>query len=120
RRSSPALRGARLTFVAILLFVILFGYSLCALYVDWLWFQEVKHPAVFSATISAKLTLFFGFGILFFLFCYFNVWLAQKMNAGRQRPRILVEEREQIRAMARAATRWIAVAASIVLAFLIG
>ena len=63
-------------------FLLVFGYQLATLYTDSQWFNELGQSAVFSKTLGARLQLFFGFGLLFFLIVYFNLWLARRLNAA--------------------------------------
>ncbi len=116
---SPALRGARLAFLVALLFCILFGYQLVTLFTDWLWFNELGHAEVYRTILKTKVALFLGFGLLFFLFCYTNLWLAQRMNVDRPRPRVFDREREQVREVALSVARWGALGGSILVAFII-
>ena len=80
------LRFLRYLFLAVVLGTILFGYQVTRLYTDWLWFVEMKQAGVFSTIVWSRVTLFAGFGLLFFLVCYANLWLAQRLNAGKPRP----------------------------------
>lgn len=120
RRGSGWLRALRMLVIAAVAGLILFGYQLARLYTDWFWFSELGRGQVFTTIIGARLTLFFGFGILFFLVFYFNVWLAGRMNARAQRPRFLDPEREVYAQMARMAARWLGVGGAIFLSFLVG
>jgi uncharacterized protein len=120
RRTPGWLKGARIAFVAFILFLVLFGYQTASLYTDWLWFHELGQRGVFTTALGAKITLFLGFGLLFFVICYFNLWLAQRMNADRPRMRYLDPQREQIADLARTATKFGSVVGAVVLAFLVG
>jgi len=121
RRSTPGwLRALRIAFLIALGVVILFGYQIARLYTDWIWFAEMGRPSVFTTILGARLTLFFGFGLLFFLVFYFNVWLAGRINARQQRPRYMDPEREVYAQMARLAARWLGLGGAIFLAFLVG
>ena len=110
----------RLALIALLFAILVLSYPLSNLYTEWQWLTELKQPRVFTTTVGAKLTLFFGFGILFFLIAYFNFWLAQKLNAGRARPRMVDLERANLSRMARQASGVLAVAAAAGLAVLSG
>src|SRR5262249_28029599 len=118
-QASPWLRNGRFILLAIILCLVLFGYQIAKIYTDWQWFGELGQSAVFSTTIGVRLTLFFGFGLLFFLVCYFNLWLAQRLNAGRSRPPTLDPERERMRQIARQAAHWVSLGGSVFLAFLV-
>ncbi len=73
---------ARLILLVILLAALLLslGNSL-ALYVDWLWFGEVGYQAVFTTLLFAQVMVGGGFGAIFFLIFFVNVYLA-----GRHQP----------------------------------
>lgn len=121
RRPAPMwLRITRIVFLSVVAIAIVFGYQLARLYTDWAWFGEIGHPGVFATILGARLSLFFGFGVLFFLVFYFNVWLAGRINAQKARPRYMDPEREIYAQIARAATRWLGVGGAIFLAFLVG
>ncbi|MCC6728329.1 MAG: UPF0182 family protein [Chthonomonadales bacterium] len=113
-------RVARVVLAVVVLLVVLFGYQTIRLYTDWLWFRELGRASVFSGIVGARLLLFLGFGALFFVICYFNLWLAARLGAGRARPRFVDSEREEMSAAARKAARLAAVAGAVVLAFLVG
>jgi uncharacterized membrane protein (UPF0182 family) len=125
RRTPPWLRAARYAVLAIVVILFVFGFQLAKLYTDSQWFAELGQSGVFSTTIGAKLQLFFGFGLLFFLVIWFNLWLARRMNAGVPRSRPLRSsagdiEREKVAEMLRhGADRsavWIAVVVSVLVA----
>ncbi|MBM3492958.1 MAG: UPF0182 family protein [Armatimonadetes bacterium] len=121
RRPAPAwLRMTRIAVLTALGIVVVFGYQLARLYTDWVWFREVGRPTVYTTILGARLTLFFGFGLLFFAFFYFNVWLAGRLNARKARPQYMDPEREIYAQIARAATRWLGVGGAVFFAFLVG
>lgn len=121
RRRTPAwLRTLRIAFLIAVAILILFGYQLARLYTDWAWFGELNRRAVFSTILGTRLILFFGFGLLFFLVFYFNVWLASRINASAARPRFMDPEREVYAQVARSAARWLGVGGAIFVAFLVG
>jgi len=119
-RTPGWLKALRITFLVVLAVLLLFGYQLARLYTDWAWFGELGRRDVFSTILGARLMLFFGVGLLFFLIFYFNVWLAGRINATAQRPRFLDPERELYAHMARMAARWLGVGGAVFLAFLVG
>ncbi|MBI3989099.1 MAG: UPF0182 family protein, partial [candidate division NC10 bacterium] len=51
-------------------------------YTDWLWFHEIKLPFVFVKILTTRLLLAGIFGVLFFLFLYFNLRLAGRTVAA--------------------------------------
>jgi uncharacterized membrane protein (UPF0182 family) len=109
----------RYLFLALIVYALLFGYQTLSIYTDWLWFGEMQQLGVFRTSLWTRLQLFFGFGLLFFLICYSNLWLAQRLNDSRPRPRMLDVEREQLGHIARRATHWGSLGGSIFLAFLV-
>lgn len=120
RRSPAWLRGARYAILAAVLLVVMFGYQINALYTDSLWFAELGQSAVFRTAVGTRILLFFGFGLLFFLLCYLNLWLAERLNAAHARPRVIDLEQEEFSRMVRRIAHWGALAGSAVLAFLVG
>jgi hypothetical protein len=89
---------------------------------DWQWFGEMGQATVFQTTLLARLGLFLGFGLLFFLIVFLNVWLAQRMNSANPRTRRIqfADERIQIAEAARHLTYWGLLAATVVVALLVG
>jgi len=112
-------RGARYAILIALLLLLLFGYQINALYTDSLWFAELGQSDVFRTIIGTKVLLFFGFGLLFFLLCYLNLWLAERLNMARPRPRVIDMEQEQFSLIARRIAHWGALAGSVLLSFLV-
>jgi uncharacterized membrane protein (UPF0182 family) len=118
---TPAwLKAVRVAVLALIVIAVLFGYPLVRLYTDWLWFGEMRHPGVYGRILGARVLLFFGFGLLFFLLAYFNLWLALRFNAARPRARLMDLDREQFSRTARRAMGWLALGGSVFLAFLVG
>ena len=72
----------RLTLLVVLFVLLLLslGNSL-ALYVDWLWFEEVGYQSVFTTLLSSQILVGGAFGAVFFLVFFTNVYLA-----GRHQP----------------------------------
>ena len=50
--------------------------SLSGFYADWLWYKSVDYTSVWSTTLSTKVYLFIGFGLVTSLFVLLNVYLA--------------------------------------------
>ncbi|HSV74855.1 MAG TPA: UPF0182 family protein, partial [Chthonomonadales bacterium] len=114
------LRILRYVLIAVVVGVVLFGFQAARLYTDWLWFRELQQPGVFSTIVLSRVMLFFGFGALFFVLLYANLWLAQRLSTGRPRPRIVDFEREEFAQVVRRVAKWGAVALAVVMAFLVG
>ncbi|MGH7834185.1 MAG: UPF0182 family protein [Candidatus Binatia bacterium] len=70
-----------LLFLSVLFVMFFFGETIF-LYTDWLWFQEVGFPQVFTTVLTAKLILAVVFGGLFTLMLYYNVKLAARAPDG--------------------------------------
>src|SRR5215213_2204781 len=76
----PRLSG-RLVLVALalsVLVVIVFGRALARFYVDALWFDSLGHSDVFWGQITAKLTLFGLFFLVFLGVAGLNLYLADR------------------------------------------
>ncbi len=54
--------------------------GLVRLYTDWLWFQEVGFPAVFSTVLKTQVASGLIFGLAFFLVLYANAVLARRLG----------------------------------------
>jgi uncharacterized protein len=116
RKRGSLLKGLRLFVLAAILFAVFFGYQTVKLYTDWLWFKELQQAQVFSTAFSARIQLFIGFGAIFFLVVFLNIWLAHRLSADRPQTRRLVvpEEREQMAQFARQAAYWALMAAAVI------
>ncbi len=120
RKRMPPMVVFRYFVLAIIVLALLFGYQASALYTDWLWFQELRQPEVFSTRILASIKLFLGFGLLFFIVFYFNLWLAQSLNSQYVPPLGLGDGRAYLGQVARKLTRGISLGASVLLAVVMG
>jgi uncharacterized protein len=68
--------------VMVVLFMVLpFGRQVVELFTDWLWFQEVGFPGVFSTIMYTKVLLGLGAGLVAFLVLYLNL-LATRRGHG--------------------------------------
>jgi uncharacterized membrane protein (UPF0182 family) len=106
RRPSGWLRAARIFVLASIAVLLVFGFQLARLYTDSQWFAELGRSDVFATILGAKLQLFFGFGLLFFLVVWFNLWLARRLSSDVPRSRPLRMnpidvERERVTALLR-------------------
>jgi uncharacterized membrane protein (UPF0182 family) len=113
-------RTIRIIAAVIVLILVLFGYQAVKIYTDWLWFGELRQSAVFARMIGVRLTLFFGMGLLFYLFSHLNFWIAWRLNESRPRLRGLDPDREQISRIARSVLKRMVWIAPIVLALPMG
>ena len=110
----------RYAFIFMVVILALFGFQAVRLYTDWQWFGELKQTGVFTGTVYARMLLFFGLGTFFFLFSYFNLWLAQRYHQDGFTLHLQDNDREQLTLVARKAMRWIALAAAVFFAFMVG
>ncbi len=67
-----------------ILFVVLLAFSngMVSLWVDWLWFQELGYPVLFTRQLIAQWSLGAVFGVFFFITLYGTVLIARVL-AGR-------------------------------------
>lgn len=119
----PAARGIvilRIAVIVLALFLLLFGAQTAALYTDSQWFAELGQSGVFRTVLGARLTLFFGIGLLFFGAIYLNLWIAQRLNATRTRPLHMDMDRQAFGETLRRVIHRLAFGGSVLLAFLVG
>jgi hypothetical protein len=50
-----------------------------SLYLNWLWFGEVRYRQIFWGVLLTKLNLGLAFGVGFFVLVMFNAWLARRL-----------------------------------------
>jgi uncharacterized membrane protein (UPF0182 family) len=67
-----------LVVMVVLFMVVPFGRQVVELYTDWLWFDEVGFPGVFSTIVSTKVLLGMGAGIVVFLALYVNLLVTRR------------------------------------------
>src|SRR5438309_7134300 len=66
--------------------------QLVPLYTDWLWFQAVGYPAVFTPTLALRGALFSGLALSVLVFLYVNLTLAARTAA----PDVIWELEDQL------------------------
>src|SRR5262245_38889295 len=76
------MRGFTGLLLLVLLFVVVSFRQAIALYVDWLWFQEVGYTQLFTTTLLYKLILAVLSGGLLAALLYFNLKIAAVAPAG--------------------------------------
>ena len=70
--------------IPILLVVLLaFSNGIVSLWVDWLWFQELGYPILFSRQLMAQWSLGAAFGVFFFITLYGTVLIARVSGWAR-------------------------------------
>ena len=79
RRQPPNLRSPILIGGALLLLWILFSIA-PRLYTDYRWFEEVGYTSVFTTEWTARLAIFFGAALVFFLFYLINIAIARRLT----------------------------------------
>ena len=104
----------------LLLMFFSFSNAIVTFWTDWLWFEETGYAVLFTRSFFAEVWLTFVFGVAFFVAVYGNALLAR--NLARKTPHHFVEalfEIPQLNAL-KSGLRWILLAASLVLAYLVG
>ncbi len=89
------------------------------LWVDWLWFQELGYPVLFSKSLVTEILLTGISGFLFFVFVYSNSQLARRL--ARKQAHVYHEsvvEFPQLEGLKRF-IRWILLGVSLLLAYLV-
>ncbi|MEM9514568.1 MAG: UPF0182 family protein [Actinomycetota bacterium] len=71
-------RGALIAVGALFLFVVVFGRAIARFYIDLLWHQALGRSDVFWGVITAQVTLFGAFFLLFVLIAGFNLFIADR------------------------------------------
>jgi uncharacterized membrane protein (UPF0182 family) len=116
RRQPPDLRRPLLFITAFFLLWVLFSIA-PRLYTDYRWFEEVGYTSVFTTEWSARLTIFFGAAVVFFLFYLINIAIARRLT-----PRVTDESSRwaQVAAFAGKSITFLLVSAGLFLAFIVG
>ncbi len=86
-------RHALLVVILVLGVLWLLGGQAVALYTDWLWFQEVRFPGVFTTILSTKILLGLFAGLAVFVLLYVNLRLTAQ---GQGRDVLVMVEEEEI------------------------
>ena len=86
------------------------------LYTEWLWFQSVTYTQVFLISLYAKIALFAGSALAFFVFFILNLWIARIIAPRLTFP---TSDSDQL-GLARRMTTIIMFGAGLLLAFLFG
>ena len=82
------MRGFGGLLIFVILFLVLSFRQAIALYIDWLWFQEVGYTQLFTISLSYKLILGFSAGALLSLMLYVNLKIAAVAPTGFRFSRI--------------------------------
>ncbi|MEW5718616.1 MAG: UPF0182 family protein, partial [Chloroflexota bacterium] len=113
RRQPPNLRKPILWVTVF--FLLWLGFSIAPrLYTDYRWFEEVGYTSVFTTELTARVAIFFGAAIVFFLFYLVNIAIARRLT-----PRVTDESSRwaQVAAFAGKSITFLLVAAGLFLAF---
>ena len=104
----------------LLLMVLSFSNAIVTFWTDWLWFEETGYAVLFTRSFFAELWLTFVFGAVFFVAVYGNALLARAL--ARRSPHHFVQALFEIPQldMLKSGLRWILLAGSLVLSYLVG
>lgn len=72
-------RGILIALGGLFLFVLIFGRAIARFYVDYLWHDALGRNDVFWGALGAKVTLFFGFFLIFAVVAGINLLVADRM-----------------------------------------
>jgi uncharacterized membrane protein (UPF0182 family) len=110
--------GVLIPILVILLFT--FSNAIVNFWTDWLWFEELGYPILFTRSVVTQIALTALFGLLFFAAVYGNALLARYL--ARKGPRYYVENILDIPQLEglRSGIRWILLGGSLFLAYLVG
>ncbi len=81
------IRISIISFLLILFFVVLPG--ILAIYVDWLWFDELGYGKLFSTILFAKIFIGAGVGIISFILIYLNIRIASFLARSSSKGNLL-------------------------------
>ena len=104
----------------LVLLLLSFSNAIVTFWTDWLWFEETGYPVLFTRSFFAEVWLTCVFGAVFFVGVYGNALLARTL--ARRMPRRFVETLIEIPQldMLKSGLRWILLAGSLVLSYLVG
>jgi uncharacterized membrane protein (UPF0182 family) len=116
RRPSLNLRRPILLVTAFFLLWILVS-ILPRLYTDYRWFEEVGYTSVFVTELNARVAIFFGAALVFFVFYIINIAIARRLT-----PRFADESSRwtQLAMFAGKSITFLLVSAGLLLAFIVG
>ncbi len=66
-----------------LFFIVFFLPQFISLYVDWLWFKDVKFEKIFTTILNAKVIAAFAGGLTGFIISYINIRISMQVTKGR-------------------------------------
>ena len=72
-----------LLFTITLFFVLFFLPQFISLYVDWLWFKDVRFEKIFTTNLNAQAIAAFAGGLAGFVITYLNISVAMRATKGR-------------------------------------
>jgi uncharacterized membrane protein (UPF0182 family) len=82
RTNSPHSKFWRSLILLLLVMGLALAGRMVGLYVDWLWFQEVRFETVFLTVLLTKLKVGLGLGLVFLALLGGNLWMAHRRAAG--------------------------------------
>ncbi len=72
-----------LLFLFSLFFIVFFLPQFISLYVDWLWFKDVKFEKIFTTKLNAQAITAFAGGLTGFIISYINIRISMQVTKGR-------------------------------------
>jgi len=72
-----------ISFSVVLVLALFFLPSFISLYVDWLWFKDVRFEKIFSTKLNAQAMTAFAGLLAGFVITYVNIWFSMKVTKGR-------------------------------------
>jgi uncharacterized protein len=80
----PGRSPQRIVFISLVLFfAIFFLPQFISLYVDWLWFKDVRFEKIFLTKLNAEALSAFAGGLAGFVITYINIWFSIRATRGR-------------------------------------
>jgi uncharacterized membrane protein (UPF0182 family) len=67
----------------VLFFAVFFLPQVISLYVDWLWFKDVRFEKIFITKLNAEAASAFAGGLAGFVITYINIWFSIRATRGR-------------------------------------
>jgi uncharacterized membrane protein (UPF0182 family) len=113
------LRPTRLLLLVAFLLLFFGGPTAVRLYTDWLWFDEVGYPQIFSTILGGQSSLFIAAFILTFVWLTVNLRLAMSA-VGSVRPVFTTREGIEVALPGKEQLRTLAMAVALVIGVLVG
>ena len=72
--------------IAVLVIAILSLRGIAIFYTDYLWFRSVHLASVWTTTLGTKIALTAAFDVVFFIFVFINLTVAERISANEAQP----------------------------------